>query len=193
MSDKPFNKNLQKKLQTFFVIFLSVLFVTLIMIVVLKENDYKKDYTALIDENKLKISGFKMVYVLDGNSYVNLNAETASAERISTSVALKDLSLKYSSHDVSVEAYADSGSYELQRILKAQGNINGFINDMSFKAGDNGTLTYDYNETKGSIDNGVFLTQGNNRLSAEKALFDVNNNFIEFVNNAVLEYYPKSE
>ncbi len=158
----------------------------------MKDAGVERPYSALIEENRLKMTGIEMVYVFDNSSYMNLRSESAFADRVSSAVSLEKVSIKYGGRNINLDADADRGTYELQRVLRASGNITGSMNDMEFKAGEDGTLTYDYKDGKGAVENGITLNQGENNIKAGRADFNVNDNYVLFSDNVSVEYFAQA-
>lgn len=147
-----------------------------------------RSYTAVIKENMLTMQGIKLVYIMDNTSYVNLFSKYGYADRDNNSVALKEVKIEYNGSGVKIDASADNGQYELERFVNVFGNVKGIINDMRFDAGENGTMTYDYKEGKGSVMKGVTIFQGNNSINAGSINFDSKNNFVLFQDNVTVDY-----
>lgn len=185
-------RSTKNKIYKIFLYVISLSFILIIIFIILKGNRNDLKYSAMIDTNNLQILGLEMVYIIDDKTYVNLISEKAFANRDTFNVDLHNLKMQYNSKENSVTVYADKGIYESQRILRAKGNIKGVMDNLDFYTKDNGELIYDYKSGTGVINNGITLKQGSNLLNSEKAEFNVNNNYILFVNNVIMEYMQDS-
>lgn len=179
----------KKYIKTSIVIFIGCLFIVLIGVVVMKDIGHEMPYVARVEENRLKMTGVEMVYIFNESGYMNLRSNVAFVDRASNAVSLDNVSVKYSGKNINLDANADKGIYKLQRVLKVSGNVVGRMNDMGFKAGERGSLTYDYKDGKGRIEHGIIMNQGQNSITAGRADFDVNNNYVLFSDNVKVEYF----
>lgn len=169
--------------------FLSLFFVVLVVTILIKGGGGIRSYSSAVKENMLIMNGVKLVYVMDNESYVNLFAKTGFADKDNNSVAMQDVRIEYKGKETKLDAYADNGQYELERLVKVYGNVNGIINDMRFDAGENGTMVYDYKDGKGEVRRGVTLYQGENSINADSVNFDSSEVFVLFQDNVTVDYF----
>lgn len=181
------NSRIKRIIINIFVVFLVFFFIGLVTVIFFKGTPIKA-YNSVLKENMIVMNGIKMVYIVDNDSYVNLAAKTGYADMDNNSVAMRNVNIEYNGSDVKVDAIADSGNYELERLVKVYGNVNGVINDMKFDAGENGTLIYDYQSGKGEVLDGITLYQGQNSIKAKSINFDSNESYILFQDNVSVDY-----
>lgn len=178
----------KERLKTLVLSFLLLSFAGIILIILLHDDEDMAQYQSVLQENILNMEKIKLTYIINDNSYFNMISDRAKADVEDHSVGLETLNIKYTGSGVTIDAVADKGNYELERFIKAFGNVKGSMNDMRFDTGEKGTLEYDYKDGKGSIYEGVIVYQGPNNIKAEYAEFDVNTNFILFQDNVTVDY-----
>lgn len=182
------NIHIKRIFTNVFVILLMVFFIALVSVIFFKSGPPIEAYNSVLKENMIVMNGIKMLYLVDNDSYVNLASKTGYADMDNNSVAMRDVNIEYNGKDVKVDAVADSGNYELDRIVRVYGNVKGVINDMEFDAGENGTMIYDYQSGKGEVLEGITIYQGQNSIQAKSINFDSNETYILFQDNVSVDY-----
>lgn len=181
-------KKYVEHLKLVFIVISVLIFVAVIVMIFWKNDDVVVTYESAIKQNVLNIEDLLLTYVIDNSSYFKLTSKKGDAAINNYFVNLNNLNLYYSGSSFSIDAQADKGKYELQRKISAYGNIYGKMDNMTFEAGTNGIIEYDYIDGKGIIKNGVTMYQGNNNIKSNKAEFNVKDNFVLFKDNVSVEY-----
>ena len=167
------------------------LFITLtanIVVVILKEDTATLTYIKAIESNKLIITGLDYGYLNAEDSFIRIISDLAYADIIANKFKLEDIDISFDNKIIKVNAKAERGSYTLNKILEASGNLNGSLNDLNFTTKKNGNIVYNYDTGKGSILNSLEVTQGENMIYSNSVFFDSVNDFFLFKDNVIVNY-----
>jgi len=188
--DKKINKKLFK---IRFPVILLILILQLIAIIFisLQNDDFNLDYRAALDANQLIISGLDFGYLNKDGSFMEIKSDLAYADMSSNHLKLEDIKINYDNNKITVTANAARGSYELNKIFSAEGNLNGNLNDLSFISKPEGRIVYDYDTGKGKIINGLELKQDMNKILSDTVFFDSKADYFLFNDNVKVFYNPR--
>lgn len=182
------NKKYIERLKFAFVVLFVLIFMAVIIMIFWKNDEIVISYESAIKQNILNIEDLLLTYVIDNSSYFKLTSKKGNAAINDYFVDLNNLDIYYSGSNYSISAKADKGKYELQRKISAYGNVYGKMDNMTFEAGDDGLIEYDYLDGKGFIKNGVTMYQGGNNIKSNMAEFNVKDNYVLFSDNVSVEY-----
>lgn len=186
-------KKYLERLKLVFIVISVLIFVSVILMIFWKNDDVVVNYESAIQQNILNIEDLLLTYVIDNNSYFKLTSKNGNAAINNYYVDLNNLNIHYSGSSFSIDAKADKGKYELQRKISAYGNVYGVMDNMTFEAGKDGSIEYDYIDGKGVIKNGVTMYQGSNNIKSNIAEFNIKDNFVLFSDNVSVEYSSEEE
>ncbi len=176
------------RLRTILFVFLFITLTTNIVIVILREDTATMSYITAIESNKLIITGLDYGYLNAKDSFIRIISDLAYADILANKFKLEDIDISFDNTKLKVNAEAERGSYTLNKILEASGDLNGTLNDFSFTTNKNGNLVYYYKTSKGSILNGLEVKQGENMIYSDSVFFDGANDFFFFKDNVIVNY-----
>lgn len=178
----------KNRLRTVLFVFLFITLTANIMIVIFREDTANMSYITAIESNKLIITGLDYGYLNAENSFIRIISDLAYADILANRFKLEDVDINFSNKEIKVDAEAERGSYTLNKILEATGDLNGSLNDLDFTTKKNGNLVYNYETNKGSILNGLEVRQGENMIYSDSVFFDSVNDFFFFKDNVIVNY-----
>ncbi len=176
------------RLRTILFVFLFITLTVNIVIVILREDTANMSFITAIESNKLIITGLDYGYLNEENSFIRIISDLAYADIIANRFKLEDIDISFKNNKIKVDAEAERGSYTINKILEATGNLNGSLNDLDFTTKKDGNIVYNYETSKGSILNGLEVKQGKNMIYSDSVFFDSVNDFFYFKDNVVVNY-----
>ena len=176
------------RLRTILFVFLFITLTVNIVIVILREDTANMSFITAIESNKLIITGLDYGYLNEENSFIRIISDLAYADIIANRFKLEDIDISFKNNKIKVDAEAERGSYTINKILEATGNLNGSLNDLDFTTKKDGNIVYNYETSKGFILNGLEVKQGKNMIYSDSVFFDSVNDFFYFKDNVVVNY-----
>ena len=176
------------RLRTILFVFLFITLMANIVMVILREDTANMSYLTAIESNKLIITGLDYGYLNAEDSFIRIISDLAYADILTNKFKLEDLDISFDNKKINVDAKAERGSYTLNKVLEATGNLNGSLNDLNFTSKKDGNIIYYYETGKGSILNGLEVSQGENMIYSDAVFFDSVNDFFFFKDNVIVNY-----
>ncbi len=176
------------RLRTILFVFLFITLMANIVMVILREDTANMSYLTAIESNKLIITGLDYGYLNAEDSFIRIISDLAYADILANKFKLEDIDISFNNEQINVDARAERGSYTLNKILEATGNLKGSLNDLNFITKENGNIVYNYETSKGSILNGLEVSQGENMIYSDAVFFDGANDFFFFKDNVIVNY-----
>lgn len=156
---------LRGKRKLYFSIIIFALF-NIIMALIFFDSTPEERPNATIEPNVAYLDNISVDYLIDNYTYIFLKAKKGSYEMKSYNIRLKNMELIYKKDNTDMILFADNASYEKERIILADKNLHGIVNDIKFEGKKESRLRYDYVEDKGVIRNGIKALQHGNDIDA---------------------------
>lgn len=175
-----------------FAILIFVIFGVISIGIIFSSPAMEDKVETFLEPNVVFLDNITIDYLIDNETFVRVLAKNGSYKMNGYNINLKNMELVYKKENTDMIIFADNASYEKERIIIADGNLKGRMNDIYFKGKEYSKLRYDYIEDNGSIKKGIRAMQNDNDIDAGTVLFGTQaNGDIYFKDDVIVHYLVK--